>query len=243
MTIKKSKSMLPLRVEPKPKTFPLVTLLLIASNFAVFFHELSLGPATSQFVEMFALVPRHFWRSLGLVVAHPFLYDQWSGGFSPLVTSIFLHGGWLHILGNMLTLWVFGDPIEARMGHFRFFIFYFLTGAIAGLGHCFFEASSVIPCVGASGAIAGLLGACLWLIPRASVVTLVPFFVMFRISRMPAFLFLFLWFVGQVLLVHLGRAGAANGANIAVWAHIVGFIAGLSLVFFFTRKKPKTARR
>ena len=143
---------------------------------------------------------------------------------------MFVHGGFLHVAGNMLYLWIFGDNIEDRLGHFRFIVFYLLSGLIASLAHIIMLPNSTIPMIGASGAIAGVLGAYFLLYPRAHVLTLVFFFFFVDIIRIPALVFLGLWFVFQVL-------SSAGGGGIAWYAHIGGFIGGAVLVKLFERKR------
>ncbi len=161
-------------------------------------------------------------------------------GFVPeqiarLTTSMFLHGGWLHVLGNMLYLWIFGDNVEDRLGHFRYLIFYLLTGYVATLSHVFLYPLSDVPLIGASGAVAGILGAYLILYPRARVLTLVFIFVFIQIVPIPAVIFLGIWFLMQLLS---GVAGLSSQAvqGVAFWAHVGGFAAGMLLVALFARR-------
>lgn len=150
-----------------------------------------------------------------------------------LFSAMFVHGGLLHVGGNMLYLWIFGDNIEDRLGHFRFFIFYVLVGLIAGLTHIIMLPDSTLPMIGASGAIAGVLGAYFLLYPRAHVLTLVFFFFFVDVVRIPAVIFLGLWFILQLL-----SSGAGGG--IAWYAHIGGFLGGMALVKLFEKRRPKT---
>ncbi len=153
-----------------------------------------------------------------------------------LTTTMFLHGGWFHLLSNMLYLWIFGDNVEDRMGHFKYLIFYLLTGYLATLAHVVYAPLSNVPLVGASGAIAGVLGAYLILFPRARVLTLVFFFIIIQVIPIPAVIFLGIWFALQILS---GTAGLSEQAaqSVAFWAHIGGFIAGMLLVKFFAGRK------
>lgn len=152
-----------------------------------------------------------------------------------LTTAVFLHGGWFHVLSNMLFLWIFGDNVEGRMGHFRYLVFYLLTGYIATLTHVFCYPLSNTPLIGASGAIAGVLGAYLILFPRAKVLTLFFFFIFIQIIPVPAVIFLGLWFMLQIVS---GVAGLTDQAaqGVAFWAHIGGFVAGILLVKLFSRR-------
>ncbi|MBM7854822.1 membrane associated rhomboid family serine protease [Desulfohalotomaculum tongense] len=150
---------------------------------------------------------------------------------SRLTTTMFLHGGWFHLLGNMLYLWIFGDNVEDRMGHGRFLIFYLFTGYIATLTHVYSMPHSTVPMVGASGAIAGVLGAYLVLYPRARVLTLLPIGIFINIIRIPAVLFLGFWFFLQV--INQVTVSSASTQSVAWWAHIGGFLTGAVLVRFF----------
>ena len=156
-----------------------------------------------------------------------------------LFTSMFMHGGLAHILGNMLFLWVFGQRLEYRMGGLRFLVFYLLTGVLAGLSHVLLSAESVVPTVGASGAISGLLGGYLLLFPHGRILTLIPIFILIHLVELPAYLFIAIWAVYQLLLV--GEPG-----SVAVWAHLGGFVFGLLLIRFFApaeeRRRPHQVR-
>lgn len=222
--------MIPLRLEQKSRRLPLITWLLVAANVVVFGYQISLGAALPPFMDEFSLVP---FRLITRQNPHHWLYAY---PYRMLVTSIFLHGGLLHLVGNMLSLWVFGPAVEDRLGSGRYLFFYLLAGVVSGVGHVLAQPHSTIPCVGASGAIAGILGAALVLHPRAWVVTLVPFIVIFRVIRIPAVFFLLLWFAGQLLLAHsMGQPGQPEN-NIAVMAHIVGFAFGAVAALFLRLK-------
>jgi len=219
----------------KTKGPAFVTGFLLLANFAVFFWQLQLGEQLGFFIDEFSLIPQRLWHlenPNGLGYLYP---------LRSLVTSAFLHGGVLHILGNMLMLWVFGRGVENRLGHLGFLLFYLMAGVISGLGHAAFMPQSTVPCVGASGAIAGVMGAGLVLFPRARVATLIPFFVIIRLVKLPAFVFLIIWFAGQVLLTL--QSPPAGEAQIAVMAHIVGFVYGLLGVLLFLPKAPKRKPR
>jgi membrane associated rhomboid family serine protease len=152
----------------------------------------------------------------------------------PLITSQFIHGGWLHISGNMVFLWVFGDNVEDTVGHIRYIFFYLICGVLAALTHVAFNLFSDVPSVGASGAIAGIMGAYLVLYPTATVRALVPIFLFLWPVHLPAVLLIGIWFLMQ-LFSGLTAIGNTTGgeAGVAFWAHIGGFIAGLVLIFFF----------
>lgn len=147
---------------------------------------------------------------------------------------MFLHGGWFHLLGNMLYLWIFGDNVEDRMGHIRYVLFYLISGYTATLTHVYFMPESDVPMVGASGAIAGVLGAYLIMFPKARVLTLLPIGIFISIIRIPALLFLGLWFLLQV--INQTAVASADAQSVAWWAHIGGFAAGMILVRFFRQK-------
>jgi membrane associated rhomboid family serine protease len=205
--------MIPLRDNAPVRHLPFITWALILVNGVVFVYELTLTDAQmEQFFQLYALIPIRIVRE---------------GSFATLVTCMFIHGGWLHIIGNMWTLYLFGDNVEDRMGPGRFLVFYLLCGVAANLTHFVSQPHSAGPTVGASGAIAGVMGAYLILFPRARVLTLIPIFVLFYFVEIPAVVFLGFWFLTQVLhgvLMH-GERAAAEG--VAWWAHIGGFGAGI----------------
>ncbi|HEY6361938.1 MAG TPA: rhomboid family intramembrane serine protease [Vicinamibacterales bacterium] len=211
--------MIPLRDVIPSRTTPYVTFSLIAVNTLVFLYQLSIGNAVEEFILYFALIPAAF---------------SWVA----VLTSMFLHGGLLHFGGNMLYLWIFGDNVEDRMGHGRFLVFYLLCGTAAALAQTMASPDSVVPMVGASGAIAGVMGAYFVLYPRSRIVTLLPLFVFIQIVEIPAIFFLGFWFVMQLLSgvgsLATTHAGAPAG-GIAFWAHAAGFAAGISGVWVFRR--------
>ena len=216
--------MIPLRDANPSRNLPLVTIVLILANSLIFIYELTLGPAQlDQFVFTFGVVPA---RLTGM--AGPSLPT--GGGLETLLTSMFLHGGWLHLIGNMWFLWIFGDNVEDYLGHLRFLLFYLLCGLAAGFVHIAFNLQSTLPTVGASGAIAGVLGAYFLLFPRAKVLTLVPVFFVFLLE-IPAYIILLYWFLLQFLSGTASIVGgnAAQG-GVAWWAHVGGFVVGLALV-------------
>jgi len=209
--------MIPLRDIIPSRTTPVVTITLIGINVLVFLYELSLGRAVDAFTLYWGLVPAAF-------------------SWVTVVTSMFLHGGFMHVAGNMLYLWIFGDNVEDRMGHGRFLVFYLLCGVAAALAQTITQPDSVIPMVGASGAIAGVMGAYFVLYPRSRIVTLIPLFFFFQVIEVPAILFLGIWFIMQ-FISGLGSivTVAGNTGGIAVWAHVAGFVAGISGVVVFRR--------
>jgi membrane associated rhomboid family serine protease len=211
--------MIPLRDVIPSRTTPYVTFTLIAVNTLVFFYQFSIGNAVEEFILYFALIPAAF---------------SWVA----VLTSMFLHGSLLHFGGNMLYLWIFGDNVEDRMGHGRFLVFYLLCGTAAALAQTIATPNSVVPMLGASGAIAGVMGAYFVLYPRSRIVTLLPLFIFFPIVEVPAIFFLGFWFAMQLLsgVGSLATATAGEPAGgIAFWAHAAGFIAGISGVWVFRR--------
>jgi membrane associated rhomboid family serine protease len=210
--------LIPLRDENPSATVPVVTRALIAINVAVFFYEVMLGPDLRAFLYEWGLVP------LRLVLAARYHEGALLPPAITVVTSVFLHGGWSHLIGNMWYLWIFGDNIEDQLGHVGFILFYLACGIVAGLIHVLTNSTSQLPTVGASGAIAGVLGAYLLSYPRARVTTLVPLFPFFQVVALPAFVLLGFWFVLQFIL-GLGALGNTGG-GIAFWAHVGGFAFG-----------------
>jgi len=215
--------MIPLKdLNPRYST-PLVTYALIALNVAVFLYQVSLGArADQQLVFTFGMIPAR----VPLAFTSPNVTLQ--AAFLPLFTSIFLHGGWLHLIGNMWFLWIFGDNIEDRFGHLRYLLFYMICGVGAGLTHAAFNLSSRIPSVGASGAISGVMGAYIVLFPRSRVLTLIPLLFFFFTVQLPAAIILGYWFLIQ-FLSGLGSLPVTPGAGVAFWAHVGGFVLGILL--------------
>ena len=225
--------MLPLKDENPSRTFPFVTLLLIAANLAVFVYEALLPrDLLEQFVLAYGAVPARFTASL----SRPLL--PLDAPWITLVTSMFLHGGLMHIAGNMLYLWIFGDNIEDRVGHLRFVAFYLICGISAAAVQIVASPASRAPLVGASGAIAGILGAYVLLFPGARVLTLVPIFFFIRIVRIPAIFVLGLWFLLQVLAA---PGSAVGGAGVAFFAHVGGFLVGMMLIGVLLKRLRRSA--
>lgn len=210
--------MIPLRDIIPSRTTPYVTISLIALNAVVFFYQLALGRQVDEFVLYYGLVPAAF-------------------SWLTVLTSMFLHGGVLHFAGNMLYLWIFGDNVEDRMGHGRFTVFYVLCGMAAALTQTVTDPSSIIPMVGASGAIAGVMGAYFVLYPRSRILTLVPIFFFIQLIEVPAIFFLGIWFLMQFLsgVGSIATATGEPGGGIAFWAHVAGFAAGICTVGIFRR--------
>ncbi|MBI2957035.1 MAG: rhomboid family intramembrane serine protease [Acidobacteria bacterium] len=218
--------MIPLRDANPSHRPPVVTVLVIAANVVAFLYELLLSDAAlERLVFTFGMVP----AKLTVFPTHPQI--GFGDAFLPLVTSMFLHGGWLHLIGNMWFLWIFGDNVEDRLGHLRYLGFYVLCGVVAGLAHALFNLGSTIPTVGASGAVAGVLGAYFLLFPRARILTLVPYLFLIEL---PAYLILLYWLVVQLFSGTASiLAGGAAGGGVAWWAHVGGFVAGMVLLRVF----------
>lgn len=218
------KVMIPIRDTIRSRTFPVINWLLILANAAAFYYELRIDPAElNGFIHTWGLIPQDFW-------AQPEV--TWMTVFS----AMFLHGGWLHIISNMWILYIFGDNVEDRMGGVGYLLFYLLSGVAAALLQAFLLPESPVPMIGASGAIAGVLGAYLVLYPRARILSLVPIIFFFTFIEVPALLFLLFWFASQVFSGVLSLGGA-SGSGIAWWAHIGGFVFGLISVLLFARRR------
>ena len=218
--------MIPLKDLNPRQSFPAVTLLLIAANVIVFLYQVALPqPAGDAFVRTFALTPSHIKLALE---GHRYTPLE---AFLPLFTSMFLHGGWLHIIGNMWFLWIFGDNVEDRFGHLGYLMFYIICGLGSGASQVIFSWGSKIPSLGASGAISGVLGAYIVFFPRAKILTLVPLLIIFFTVRVPAAIFIGLWFVMN-FLSGVGSLGATNTGGVAWWAHVGGFLIGVIIAAF-----------
>ncbi|NJM97622.1 MAG: rhomboid family intramembrane serine protease [Phormidesmis sp. RL_2_1] len=227
--------MVPLKDDNPISTTPIVVYGLLALNIAVFFHEMTLSEAAlQQFFNTWAIVPAELTSSFagGAVSPSGGWLNGAEGEWLTLISSQFLHGGFLHLGGNMLYLWVFGNNIEDQLGHFKFLVFYLACGALAGLSQWFFDPASMVPTLGASGAIAGIMGAYIIRFPRAKIVTLIPIFLFFTTFRIPAIFFLGWWFVQQALysFMSLGAtADVGSSGGVAYWAHAAGFVFGVVL--------------
>ncbi len=220
--------MIPIRDTIPCKNYPIVNILIIAVNILVYLFQSNLGPELNRFFYAYGFVPARYtdpvlssWYSFPQQIAAPF-------------TFMFLHGSFWHLAGNMWSLYIFGDNIEDRLGPFRYLIFYILCGLASGFSHFFLNFNSTVPVIGASGAIAGVMGAYFVLYPKAKILTLIPIFIIPYFINIPAFLFLGLWFVLQFLSAASTSAGSSG---IAWWAHIGGFIFGM-FVLNLTFKIP-----
>jgi len=237
--------MIPFRDHNPSGTVPFVTVALIVVNAAVFLVELNQGPRLNAFIADYGLTPaRVSGRGdappptglRGAVFGPQFRYTvpAWLTFF----TSMFLHGGWMHLIGNMWYLWIFGDNVEDRMGHVKYLIFYLLCGLGAGGVQTVLHLGSWVPMVGASGAIAGVLGAYLVSFPRARVSTLLPLGIIFTVIELPAVIVLGFWFVIQ-FFSGMQSLSVQGAGGVAWWAHIGGFVLGVSLLFVFQKPRPK----
>jgi membrane associated rhomboid family serine protease len=216
--------MFPLYDTVRSRRFPIINWMLVLLNGLAFYYELTLGEAElHRLILDWGLIP----AQLALDSA-----DSWLR----ILSSMFLHGGWFHIISNMWILIIFGDNVEDRMGGMRYLLFYLLSGTAAALLQAFLYPGSAIPMIGASGAIAGVLGAYLVLYPRARIASIVPIFFIFTVIELPALIFLGFWFVSQLFQGWLALGGADMG-GVAWWAHIGGFIFGLVMVRLFARRR------
>ncbi|MGB2956854.1 MAG: rhomboid family intramembrane serine protease [Anaerolineales bacterium] len=208
--------MIPIRDENPTHSVPIITYLLIAFNIIFFVFQTMLGSSNEQFLYQFALIPADVTTTLSL------------GSIFNIFTSMFMHAGFVHLGGNMLYLWIFGDNVEDRMGSGRYLFFYIFGGTIASLAHIISAPGSQIPTVGASGAIAAVLGAYLVLFPKQKVLTLIPLGFWLRMTMLPASIVLGGWFLFQLLQVMLSLGDPTIG-GVAFWAHIGGFVSGVLL--------------
>jgi membrane associated rhomboid family serine protease len=228
--------MLPLKDDVPSRNFALITVLVIVANVVTFLYQVSLevgatGPArgaATAFVLEFGAVPC---RITGLCPA-----GEYPAPLLTVFTSMFLHGGFLHLAGNMLYLWIFGDNVEDVLGHLRFAVLYLLSGAGAAVAQVVMSPDSRIPMVGASGAISGALGAYLFLFPRARILTLVIFGFFIRFVHVPAVIVLGFWIVIQVFSGLLSYGAGGEEGGVAWFAHIGGFVAGVALLFLLKRR-------
>jgi membrane associated rhomboid family serine protease len=213
--------MIPLRDVIPSRTTPYITITIIVLNAAAWLFELSLPrDVLPVFLQVYGVVPADFHAPT-------------------LLTSMFLHGGWMHIIGNMWYLWIFGDNVEDRLGHGRFIVFYLLCGFIAAGGQILVAPTSPVPTIGASGAIAGVMGAYFILYPHSRVLTLVPLIIFWEIIELPAIFLLGFWFVMQIFSAGaIAVTTATAGGGVAFAAHVAGFLAGLGGVYVFRKPKP-----
>ena len=215
--------MLPLYDTVRSRKFPLINLLLIVANILLFFSEQQLSSsALERYVFTWVLIPAR-------------LTTELAASWITIFTAMFLHGSWIHVLSNMWFLYIFGDNIEARLGGARYLLFYLLSGVAAAFLQTYVQPTSQVPAIGASGAIAGVLGAYLISFPRSRIASLVPILFIFTIVEIPAVLFLIFWFLIQIYSGVFMMQGA-NASGVAWWAHIGGFVFGVIMVSFFARR-------
>jgi membrane associated rhomboid family serine protease len=216
--------MIPLYDTLRPRHFPLVNWVLIIANVLVFVYETRLGPRALQgLIETWGVIPVR-------------LINDPSTTWVTLLSAMFLHGGWFHLISNMWVLFIFGDNIEDRMGRMNYLVFYMLCGIAAGLLESYVLPNSALPMIGASGAIAGVLGAFLIQFPRARIASLVPILFIFTLVELPAVIYLAFWFISQLFSGFVSLEGATGG-GVAWWAHIGGFVFGLLAVNLFVRRR------
>ncbi|MCW5698872.1 MAG: rhomboid family intramembrane serine protease [Rhodospirillales bacterium] len=232
--------MIPFRVAVSTATSPVVTMSLIVINIAVYFIQLGLSPRkANEFIATYALVPAVYGHP---AAARAYGFDPTN--LLPILSNTFMHGGALHLIVNMWTLWLFGLPVEDRLGPWRFLLFYLTCGAAGSIAHLLFNLDSVVPALGASGAIAGVLGGFTRFHPRAKVAVVQPIFFIFPlIFHLPAVIFTGIWFLFQILGGWSSWGDSPTGGGIAWWAHIGGFAAGLAIALWLTRRPRQPRRR
>lgn len=215
--------MIPLRDVIPSRTTPFITVTIIVVNALAWFYELSIPrDQLSVFLQAFGVVPAAF-------------------SVPAIFTSMFLHGSWWHAIGNLWYLWIFGDNVEDRMGHGRFLVFYLLCGVAAALGQVLMDPDSTLPMIGASGAIAGVMGAYFVLYPHSRVLTLIPLIIYFEIVELPAIMLLGFWFLMQLFSAGAIAVTAGTGGGVAFMAHVAGFVMGLLAVFVFRKRQTPDA--
>jgi membrane associated rhomboid family serine protease len=211
--------MLPLRDVIPSRTTPYITVTIIILNALAWLYEVSMPQRDlNDFLYVYGVVPASF-------------------APATLITSMFLHGSWLHVIGNMWYLWIFGDNVEDRLGHGRYIVFYLLCGIVAGLGQIAIDPSSTLPTIGASGAIAGVMGAYFVLFPHSRVLTLIFLIFIWELVELPAVVLLGFWFLMQLFSAGARTASAGDG-GVAFMAHVAGFVTGLVGVFVFRKRRP-----
>ena len=247
--------MIPIYDSVRSRTFPWVNLTIIAVNFVVFLYEVSLSHRVAglgfteldTFIYHWGNIPACTLDQFGhhVLQAHSRICAQQPHPAWTIVTAMFMHGSWLHILGNMVFLWIFGDNVEDSMGHALYAVFYLLVGVISSFAHMYVNATDLTPALGASGAIAGVMGAYIVLFPRATVAVIIPIF-FFIPFPLPAFVLIGFWFIAQLFsgFATLGPTTVGAGGGVAYFAHIGGFIAGATLVNLFAvnYRRPRRGR-
>ena len=231
--------MIPLKDLTPRRSFPIITLLLILINIAVFIYQITLPAHAAQtFVNTYAVIPARIQSALA---GHHYSLVT---ALLPLFTCMFLHGGWLHIIGNMWFLWIFGANVEDRMGPVAYLLFYLVCGIGSSIAQTLFSWGSHIPSLGASGAIAGVLGAYIVFFPGSQISALVTLLIIWFRARVPAMVFIGLWFVMQFVsgIGSLGTTGAAASGGVAWWAHVGGFLLGMLIAFIMSLSTRSVAR-
>ncbi len=228
--------MIPFRDKNPSGTFPFVVVVLIGLNGAFFIFEVILGQRLEGFLFQYGIVPVKVVYFLSHPSPNPSAIKE---AFLPFLSSMFLHGSVIHILGNMWYLWIFGDKIEDRLGHFKFLGFYIACGILASIVHVAMNSRAGVPCIGASGAIAGVLGAYMITFPAARVLCIIPIFFIWQIVELPAVAVLGFWFVIQ-FFSGIASISSVPAGGVAWWAHIGGFVIGMGLMLVFPKRKPKT---
>ena len=231
--------MIPLRTTLERRTTPIVNRTIVALNVVIFVAQLFMGSMTERVIQTFGFLPAR------LMDPQAFGYQPWEVAIT-LVTSLFLHGGFVHLIGNLIFLWVFGGAVEDVLGHGRFLLLYLTCGAVGSLTHALLFPGSTVPSIGASGCIAGILGAFLVLLPHGRIVTLFPLVVYWAMAEIPAVLFLPIWFGMQFFNGYLSLQAARNAvevAGIAWWAHVGGFLFGALLAGAFRLMRRNATMR
>jgi membrane associated rhomboid family serine protease len=219
--------MIPLRDTQPSYSTPFVTIAIIVANIMVFLHQVSLDPyELNHFIARYAIIPDRF-------------------QYSDLLSSAFLHGGWMHLIGNMWFLWIYGDNVEDVLGHGKYFLFYLLCAIAAGLVHVMLAPYSRVPTLGASGAIAGVMGAYMIKFPHSRIITLVPIFIFFTTFEIPAVIMLLYWFALQIFsgVGSIGYSNVSKGGGVAWFAHVGGFVAGMMLIYVLGTRERFRARK
>ncbi|HYG98432.1 MAG TPA: rhomboid family intramembrane serine protease [Terriglobales bacterium] len=237
--------MIPIRDDAPRFSTPYITYVLLALNIVVFLFELTFaGPQRNALMFEFGFLPVKITALFSgvdtvLLQGGVMVPVTAQTALVPVFTSIFMHASWLHLIFNMWALWIFGDNIEDYLGHFWYLVFYLMSGLAAAALHTILNPVSAIPSVGASGAIAGIMGAYIVLYPTAQVTTLLPIFVFFTFIHLPAWLVLGYWFIVQFLsgtATSIAYSNQTSGGGVAFWAHVGGFVAGIALIKLFPRR-------
>ena len=229
--------MIPIRDTIPSKNYPVVNNTIIGLNVVIYLLQLAQGTELDRFIFMYGLVPARY--------SVPQISDYFSTGqqLFALLSFMFLHGGFWHLLGNMWSLYIFGDNVEDRMGRISYFFFFIISGLIASFTHYMLYRSSTAPAIGASGAISGVMAAYMFLFPRSKILSFVPVFFIPLLIPIPAFIFIAIWFIGQVFNGTYTLLFSPTATGIAFWAHIGGFLGGLLLYRLFLSRKRKRKKK